>query len=91
MPRIPNRQKDILFNSLIQGLDQGTQEALKVMYFKSNLYDEMNQNRELEALKKEIKQETAEYVLNHIKATVDISEVLQQIEELRKAIESLGK
>lgn len=61
------------------------------MYFKSNLYDEMNQNRELEALKKEIKQETAEYVLNHIKATVDISEVLQQIEELRKAIESLGK
>ena len=91
MPRIPNRQKDILFDSLIQGLDQGTQEALKAMYFKSNLYDETNHNRELEALKKEIKQETAEYVLNHIKATVDISEVLQQIEELRKAIESLGK
>ena len=30
-------------------------------------------------------------VISNIKATVDISEVLLEIEELRKAIESLGK
>lgn len=30
-------------------------------------------------------------VISNIKATVDISEVLMEIEELRKAIESLGK
>ena len=38
-----------------------------------------------------VKKEVAQYVIDHIKATVDISEVLLEIEELRKAIESLGK
>ena len=42
---------------------------------------------EREALVNEI---TAK-VISNIKATVDISEVLLEIEELRKAIESLGK
>ena len=39
----------------------------------------------------ELKKEVAQYVIDHLKATVDISEVLLEIEELRKAIESLGK
>ena len=57
------------------------------MYARSKMYDEENHRREMEQLK----QEVAEYVISHIKATVDISEVLMEIEELRKAIESLGK
>ena len=57
------------------------------MYAHSRIIDEENRRRE----KEQLKQEVAEYVISHIKATVDISEVLMEIEELRKAIESLGK
>ena len=57
------------------------------MYANSRMIDEENRRRE----KEQFKQEVAEYVISHIKATVDISEVLMEIEELRKAIESLGK
>ena len=58
-----------------------------MMYTHSRIIDEENIRRE----KEQFKQEVAEYVISHIKATVDISEVLMEIEELRKAIESLGK
>ena len=58
-----------------------------MMYNNSCMIDEANRLREKEELKKEV----AQYVIDHIKATVDISEVLLEIEELRKAIESLGK
>ena len=82
-----NRQKDFMFESIIKGLDQATQAALRMMYTQSRIIDEENIRRE----KERFKQEVAEYVISHIKATVDISEVLMEIEELRKAIESLGK
>ena len=58
-----------------------------MMYTQSRIIDEENIRRE----KEQFKQEVAEYVISNIKATVDISEVLMEIEELRKAIESLGK
>lgn len=58
-----------------------------MMYNNSCMLDEAEHRREREELKKEV----AQYVIDHIKATVDISEVLLEIEELRKAIESLGK
>ena len=57
-----------------------------MMYNNSCMFDEAERRREKEELKKEV----AQYVIDHIKATVDISEVLLEIEELRKAIESLG-
>ena len=57
------------------------------MYANSRIIDEENRRRE----KEQFKQEVAEYVISHIKATVDISDVLLEIDELRKAIESLGK
>ena len=82
-----NRQKDFMFESIIKGLDQATQAALRMMYTQSRIIDEENIRRE----KEQFKQEVAEYVISNIKATVDISEVLMEIEELRKAIESLGK
>ena len=58
-----------------------------MMYNNSCMIDEAERRREKEELKKEV----AQYVIDHLKATVDISEVLLEIEELRKAIESLGK
>lgn len=82
-----NRQNDYMFEYFIQGLDKAAQATLRQMYNNSRMIDEANRLREKEELKKEV----AQYVIDHIKATVDISEVLLEIEELRKAIESLGK
>ena len=58
-----------------------------MMYNNSCMLDEAERRKEKEELKKEV----AQYVIDNLKATVDISEVLLQIEELRKAIDSLGK
>ena len=82
-----NRQKDIMFDYFIQGLDKTAQATLRMMYNNSCMLDEAERRREKEELKKEV----AQYVIDNLKATVDISEVLLQIEELRKAIDSLGK
>ena len=82
-----NRQKDIMFDYFIQGLDKTAQATLRMMYNNSCMLDEAERRKEKEELKKEV----AQYVIDNLKATVDISEVLLQIEELRKAIDSLGK
>ena len=82
-----NRQNDILFDSLISGLDKSLQAALKMMYTHSQMLNELNHKREMEQMKKEI----AADVLSRISATVDVSEIIEQIEELRRAIDSLGR
>ena len=82
-----NRQRDVMFDYFIQGLDKTAQATLRMMYNNSCMLDEVERRREKEELKKEV----AQYVIDNLKATVDISEVLLQIEELRKAIDSLGK
>lgn len=82
-----NRQRDVMFDYFIQGLDKTAQATLRMMYNNSCMLDEAERRREKEELKKEV----AQYVIDNLKATVDISEVLLQIEELRKAIDSLGK
>ena len=82
-----SNKQDSMFEYFIKGLDQAAQATLRLMYAQSRIIDEENRRRE----KEQFKQEVAEYVISHIKATVDISEVLLEIEELRKAIESLGK
>ena len=82
-----NRQNDFLFDYLIKGMDQTAQITLRQMYMNSQRIEEMNRRREYEQLK----QEVLEYVVSHLSASVDISEVLMQIEELRKAIDSLGR
>ena len=58
-----------------------------MMYTHSQMIDEYNHQREMEQMKKEI----ADDVLSRISATVDVSEIIEQIEELRRAIDSLGR
>ena len=82
-----SKQKDFMFESLIKGLDEATQTTLRIMYAKNRILEEEYNRRE----KEQFKQEVAEYVISHIKATVDISEILMEIDTLRKAIDSLGK
>ena len=54
--------------------------TLRQMYMNSQRFEEMNRRREYEQLK----QEVLDYVISHLSASVDISKVLMQIEELRK-------
>ena len=63
------------------------QASLRQMYNKARIHDEFRRRQEMEELKKEV----AEYVISHISATLDVSEIVDQIEELRRAIDSLGK
>jgi len=58
-----------------------------MMYARSCAYDELNRKREMEQMKKEI----ADDVLSRISATVDVSEIIEQIEELRRLIDDLGR
>ena len=82
-----NRQKDFMFNYLISGFEKSMQATLNLMYTRSQMIDEYNHQREMEQMKKEI----ADDVLSRIYATVDVSEIIEQIEELRRAIDSLGR
>lgn len=80
-------QRDAFFNYFISGMEKEMQATLHLMFTQMCLQDEIQKRREREQLKKEIKSE----LLADIKLTVDISEVIQEIDELRKAIERLGK
>lgn len=82
-----NIEKDTMFYYFTSGMEQSMQAALNLMYAKSKLIDEYNHRREMEQMKKEI----ADDVLSRISATVDVTEIVEQIEELRRAIDSLGK
>lgn len=68
-------------------MDKAAQATLRKMYNISRINDEMIHRKEIEDMKHEI----AEYVISHISATVDVSDILKQIEELRWAIDSLGR
>lgn len=51
------------------------------------LMDEANHRREMEQMKREIEAD----IMSRLSATVDVQEILDQIEELRRAIEDLGR
>jgi hypothetical protein len=76
-----------MFNYLISGFDNKMQMTLKQMYVQSAVLDEATHRREMEEMKKEI----ADDVLSRITATVDVTEIIEQIEELRRMIEELGR
>ena len=79
--------KDNIFNYFFNGMEKEMQANLRLMYSHMKMYDEIEKRREREQLKQEIKAE----LLADVKLTVDISEVIQEIDELRKAIDSLGR
>lgn len=58
-----------------------------MMYAHGRLMDEANRRREMEQMKREIEAD----IMSRLSATVDVQEILDQIEELRRAIEDLGR
>ena len=84
---MPNRAKDDFFQKLIRGLDKTIQATLLAMYRKSALAEELIFRVEIDKLKKEIFDE----VLEAIRASADMKQILSQIDELNQAIDKLGK
>lgn len=76
-----------MFNYLISGMDKAMQAALWSMYNNSNHIDDFNHRQEMEEMKKEI----ADDVLSRLSATVDVSEIVDAIAELRKLIDDLER
>lgn len=67
-------------------MDKAAQATLWMMYNNSNHIDDFNHRQEIEQMKKEI----ADDVLSRLSATVDVSEIVDAIAELRKLIDDLG-
>ena len=84
---MPNRAKDDFFQQLIRGLDKTIQATLLAMYRKSALSEELIFRVEIDKFKKEIVNE----VLESIRASADMKQILSQIDELNQAIDKLGK
>lgn len=84
---MPNISKDDFFQQLIKGLDKTIQATLLAMYRKSVLAEELIFRAEIDKLKKEIVDE----VLESIRASADMKQILSQIDELNQAIDKLGK
>lgn len=84
---LPNRQKDFLFEAIIGGMDNAMQATLREMYHHARINDMFIRQQEMEQIKREV----AEYVISHLSATLDVSDIVDQIEDLRRAIDSLGK
>ena len=82
-----NKYHDDIFNLMIRDLDNSMQATLSLMYADGRLREEADQRREMEQLKREIEAD----ILSRLSATVDVQEILDQIEELRRAIEDLGR
>lgn len=79
-------RNDDFFNYLINGMDSKLQAQLRFLYERDRILSEHQDRQEREQFKEEV----AEYVISRIKATVDVSEIIQKIDELNKAIENLG-
>ena len=57
------------------------------MYARERSDELINKQREREKLVKDV----ADEVLSRISATVDVSEIVSEIEEIQKALDKLGK
>ena len=67
-------------------MDSKLQAQLRFLYERDRILSEYQDRQEREQFKEEV----AEYVISRIKATVDVSEIIQKIDELNKTIENLG-
>ena len=82
-----NRRDEDLFHYFISGMDSKMQANLSYRFAHNKLLAKEEHRREMEQMKKEIVAD----ILANLSLTVDITDVLRQIEELRRAIDSLGR
>lgn len=82
-----NRRDEDLFRYFINGMDSKMQADLSYRFAHNKLLAKEEHRREMEQLKREIEAD----IISRLSATVDVQEILDQIEELRRAIEDLGR
>ena len=80
-------KNDDFFRYFINGMDSKMQADLSYQFAHNKLRAKEEHRREMEQLKKEIVAD----ILANLSLTVDITDVLRQIEELRRAVDSLGR
>ena len=78
---------DNFFRYFISGMDSKMQADLSYRFAHNKLLAKEEHRREMEQMKREIEAD----ILSRLSATVDVQEILDQIEELRRAIEDLGR
>ena len=81
-----NRQKDLLFQYLANQFDPNVQNTLISMYNNYKIIEQDNRKRELEDLKNSI----AEEVLSRISLSTDVEKAIENIEILKRALDSLS-
>ena len=82
-----NVQQEFLFQYLISDFDQNKQATLNEMYFLSQQFERNNRRIEMEQMEKRI----TKNVMENLSVSADVSKAIQEIEELRRAIDRLGK
>lgn len=78
---------DNFFRYFISGMDSKMQADLSYRFAHNKLLAKEEHRREMEQMKREIEAD----IMSRLSATVDVQEILDQIEELRRAIEDLGR
>ena len=81
------RKNEDLFEHFLQGMDKELQAQLRYIFTHQMIQQEYQRKQEYERMKREIIEE----VLNRIQVSVDISDVISKIKELRDEIDKLGK
>ena len=87
MSHLTNKSKEDFFNHFLQGMDTKLQAQLAFEFQRMLMLERYEHEREMKKLKEEIVQE----VLARISVSIDVSDVIEEIEELRRAIDSLGE
>ena len=87
MSHLSNKRKEDFFNHFLQGMDTKLQAQLAFEFQRMLMLERYEHEREMKKLKEEIVQE----VLARISVSIDVSDVIEEIEELRRAIDSLGE
>ena len=82
-----NVQQEFLFQYLISDFDQNKQATLNEMYFLSQQFERNNRRIEMEQMEKRI----TKNVMENLSVSADVSKAIQEIEELRRAIDRLTK
>lgn len=82
-----SRRDEDFFRYFISGMDSKMQAELNCMYAHNKLAAQAEHRREMEQMKREIEAD----IIKKLSATVDVQDILDQIDELRRAIENLGR
>lgn len=85
MSNFSNHRERTLFNHFTSGLESKLQAQLSYEFQRHLMLSEYERAQEMKKMKEEIIQE----VLSRISVTIDVSEVLEEIESIRKALDSL--